>query len=120
MPYFPTEHDWTLAVRPERILLSKRFLAKYAVNRLPFAANKYLGLTPQNNWKRKGKSTKNRMHKGGATVEEQTNPNLIPLNGRQEEGNLPASNEAKSDDPERDSSENDNTDENLPPGTLEC
>jgi hypothetical protein len=120
MPYFPTKHDWTLAVRPERILLSERFPAKYAVNGLPFAANKHLGLALRNNWKRKGKSTKNGMCEGGATAEEQTNPNLIPLNGRQEEGDLPAGNEAKSDDPKRDSSENDNMDENLPPRTLEC
>jgi hypothetical protein len=50
MPYFPTEHDWTLTTQPERILLDERFPKKYAINSLPFAANKHLGLALQNTW----------------------------------------------------------------------
>jgi len=35
MLYFPTEHDWSLTVRPYSIPLAERFPAKYAINALP-------------------------------------------------------------------------------------
>jgi len=35
MPYFPTEHDWTLTVRPSSIPMEDRFPARYTVNTLP-------------------------------------------------------------------------------------
>ena len=36
MPFYPTEHDWTLTARPHRIPLDKHFPGRYAVNSLPF------------------------------------------------------------------------------------
>jgi hypothetical protein len=48
MPYYPTEEDWTLAERPARIPLDKRFPKRFAVNGLPFAANRHPGLAPHN------------------------------------------------------------------------
>ena len=35
MPYFPTEHDWTLTVRPDSIPIGDRFPARFSVNALP-------------------------------------------------------------------------------------
>jgi len=35
MPYFPTEHNWTLTVRPSSIPLEDRFPARFTVNALP-------------------------------------------------------------------------------------
>jgi len=35
MPFFPTEHDWTLTVRPNSIPLEDRFPARFSVNALP-------------------------------------------------------------------------------------
>jgi hypothetical protein len=120
MPYFPTENEWTHITRPERIPLNKRFPKKYAVNSLPFAANKHPGLPPRNAQKR-GKGVKSRA-KGGAeaTTHKQGNPNMIPLNGGREEGDLPAANVDEGADPNGGDSDNENTDKVLPPGMLEC
>jgi hypothetical protein len=41
MPYFPTEQDWTLAVRPSRIPLEEHFLGKFLVNSLPIYRAKH-------------------------------------------------------------------------------
>jgi hypothetical protein len=35
MPFYPTDQDWTLAIRPPRIPLDLRFPHKFAVNSLP-------------------------------------------------------------------------------------
>ena len=40
MTYFPTEEQWTLTVRPDRIPLDERFPSKYAVASLPPPNNK--------------------------------------------------------------------------------
>ena len=37
MVYFPTDEDWTLTSKPDRILLEERFPPHYAVNSLPTA-----------------------------------------------------------------------------------
>jgi hypothetical protein len=119
MPYFPTAHDWTLTTRPERIPLDERFPKKYAVNSLPFAANKHPGLAPRNTSKRRGKNaTKGTQDRGDADTNKQTNPNLIPLNRRREEGELPTDNETGRADPEGEGTEGENTDEPHPPSPL--
>ena len=38
LPFFPTDEEWTLTPRPDRIPANDRFLARYAVNSLPTAA----------------------------------------------------------------------------------
>jgi hypothetical protein len=73
MPYFPTDNDWTLVTRPERIPLDERFPKKYTVNSLPFAANRHLGLAPKNS-RTRGKGTKKRAtDKRGAGANKQVN-----------------------------------------------
>jgi hypothetical protein len=41
MPYFPKDQNWTLVVRPDRILLEERFPAKFVVNSLPMTGSRY-------------------------------------------------------------------------------
>jgi hypothetical protein len=70
MPYFPTEQEWTLAVRPSRITLDDRFPQRFAVNSLPTATR---GKTTAGNHptrRRQGDPTRS------ATRE---NPNFIPI-----------------------------------------
>ena len=121
MLYFPTELDWTLTTRPERIPLDERFPKKYAVNSLPFAANKHPGLALRNTWNKRGKNaTKGTQDRGDADTNKQTNPNLIPLNQRREEGELPTGSEMGRADPEGEGTEGENTDEVPPPSPSEC
>ena len=80
MPYYPTEHDWTLAIRPERIPLDMRFPGKYAVNSIPVTAGKHAGQTS----KSQGKDTR----REPAKKSHRENPNLIPLVRSREEGEL--------------------------------
>jgi hypothetical protein len=120
MPYYPTEKEWTHITRPERVPLEERFPKKYAVNSLPFAANRHPGLPPRNTWKR-GKNAKGGEKGGGEAAElEQGNPNRIPLNGGREEGDRPAASEDEEADPVGNGLDNENTDEVLPPGALVC
>ena len=44
MPYFPTEHDWSLVVQPGSLPMADRFPAKYAVNVLPITGNRQQAL----------------------------------------------------------------------------
>ena len=41
MVYFPTEEDWTLTTRPDRIPLEERFPQRFAVNSLPVMNKKH-------------------------------------------------------------------------------
>ena len=86
MPFFPTEHDWTLTARPHRIPLDERFLGKYAVNSLPTAASQ-----------RPAKDSRPPRKDGRAKVK--VNPNFIPLSRNREEGELFGAD--KNQDPER-------------------
>jgi hypothetical protein len=120
MPYFPTESEWAHITRPARVPLDERFPKKYAVNSLPFAANRHPGLPPKNT-RRRGKGAKSRTKdRGGAAMPEQGNPNLIPLNGGWEAGDLLAANMEERADPNGDESDNENTDKAAPPDALEC
>jgi hypothetical protein len=65
MPFFSVEQDWTLSIRPPRILLNKCFLAIYSVNSLPINA--------------KGNFAPCRRSSNCGTIPGQRNPNLIPL-----------------------------------------
>jgi hypothetical protein len=38
LPFFPTEEEWTLTLRPDRVPMKDRFPQRYAVNSLPTAA----------------------------------------------------------------------------------
>jgi len=68
MPFFPTEQDWTLVSRPNRIPLEDRFPAAYAVNSLPYPTAKPPGGGPQ----RRAKANR-------AVKAPRDNPNEIPL-----------------------------------------
>ena len=70
MPFFPTEQDWTLVSRPNRIPLADRFPAAYAVNSLP-------GYNPKAGQAYQRKATTNRTVKNP-----RGNPNRIPLPAR--------------------------------------
>jgi cellular nucleic acid-binding protein len=84
MPYFPTEHGWSLTVRPERIPLEVRFPVKYAVNSLASTGGKHPGLAPQ---------PPCRKRKQGPTEAESGNPNLIPISQGRERDMPPAEEE---------------------------
>jgi len=43
MPFYPTEHNWTLTARPHRIPLDERFLGRYVVNSLPTSGSRWPG-----------------------------------------------------------------------------
>jgi len=85
MPFFPTEHDWTLTARPYRIPLDERFPGVYTVNSLP---------TLGGNHPPKGSRPPRRAN--GATASQnpqgrgpqRTGSNLIPLSHDREEGEL--------------------------------
>jgi hypothetical protein len=81
MPYFPTEHDWSLTIRPDRVPREDRFPARFAVNTLPVTAGRRSGnATGQT---RRGRRRNNEA-KGASE-----NPNFIPINHGREEGELP-------------------------------
>jgi hypothetical protein len=114
LPYFPTEHDWTLKVRPERIPLDERFPGKYAVNSLPYAGNKQRSPAPKTTCKKQGQSMYKSANRRG-TMDRNTrdNPNLIPINKGRETGKLPTEEEISGWGPESECtpSEIENTDE---------
>jgi len=83
MQYFPTGHDWSLAVRPNSILLTDRFPGKYAVNMIPYASDRQQ--TPRQCQPFKGQ-------KGGASDRHGCeNPNRIQIshNRPRGDGELP-------------------------------
>ena len=41
MPFYPTEHDWTLTARPHRIPLDECFPGRYLVNSLPTSGSRW-------------------------------------------------------------------------------
>ena len=88
MPYYPTDQDWTLITRPERIPLDVRFPGRFAVNSLPITNRGHAKVPtrarvgPQNHGDRNGPGK--RRVAGNA----RENPNLIPLNRVREEGEV--------------------------------
>ena len=93
MPYFPTEQDWTLTVRPNRIPLDVHFPQKFTINSLPHAGKKGPNETPRPPWAKKNEYSRelhNCWQKAGGALEQSGNLNLIPLNRTREEGEYPA------------------------------
>jgi hypothetical protein len=70
MPYFPTEQDWTLAVRPSRITLTERFPQRFAVNSLPTANRGKVNSDSRPQQRRQG---------GPSRKSASENPNMIPI-----------------------------------------
>jgi cellular nucleic acid-binding protein len=115
MPYYPTEGDWTLAERPAQVPLDEKFPRKYAVNGLPFAANRHPGLAPWNPRSKTSKSQKGKTSERGiADQSEHENPNMIPLKHGREEGELPTDGIDGQEEYDKPGIVNENTDENLP------
>jgi len=83
MLYFPTEHDWSLTVRPDRIPIEDKFPTKYTVNAIPLGGGKSQG--PGAGQQRRGKK---RSIGGKAGKDVHINPNHIPINHIREEGEL--------------------------------
>jgi len=79
MPFYPTEHDWTLTARPHRIPLDERFPGRYAVNSLPTASSRGTG---------KEQCPPRKANGANASQRAKENPNLIPLNRDREDGKL--------------------------------
>jgi len=75
MPFYPTEHDWTLTVRPHRIPLDEHFPGRYTVNSLPTTGHK---------WSGKETCPTQKANKGNSTQRTKENPNHIPLNHNRE------------------------------------
>lgn len=112
LPYFPTEHDWTLTARPERIPIDERFPGKYAVNSLPIAGHKHPGQAPKDMRRKQGQNMqKGHGRRGVAEKSDRENPNLIPINRCRETGELPADEDTWEPEPECTPSELENTDE---------
>jgi hypothetical protein len=98
MPYYPTEQEWTLTVRPNRIPLDERYPQRFAVNSLPNTDNRKSDMTPRN-----VKSSKNgysrelhrRSMKASDGPAHHGNPNLIPIPHirEREVGDSPSDNE---------------------------
>jgi hypothetical protein len=82
MPFFPTEQDWTLAIRPNRIPLDERYPQRFAVKSLPYTGNKKSDETPPNaNSSKLGYSRElhRRWKKASEKPTQHANPNLIPI-----------------------------------------
>ena len=102
MVYFPTEKDWTLTTRPNRIPLDERFPKHLAVNNLKLSGQKFrrpvVRLPNSRNASGSNPSqTQNRQHPERRTHENddpvsrylnRTEPNLVPLGRGREEGEL--------------------------------
>jgi hypothetical protein len=95
--------------------LDERFPKKYAVNGLPFAANRHPGLAPRNPRSKTSKSQKGKTsERGVADQSEHENPNMILLKRRREEGELPTDGTGGQEEYDESGTVNENTDENLP------
>ena len=83
MPYFPTEQDWTLTVRPNSIPLEDRYPARFAVNALPTSGGGWQQVPRTCQRRGQGHNMKDRNGR--------ENPNRIqiPPSHAREEGELP-------------------------------
>jgi hypothetical protein len=107
MVYFPTDQDWTLTSKPERVPLEDRFPARFAVNSLPVATNRrhpkpkptvrlppnnQPGARPSSNKSQERRNASQQQHSGEGEAERilltRTQPNLVPLGRGREEGEL--------------------------------
>jgi hypothetical protein len=82
MPFFPTEQDWTLVIKPNRIPLDERFPQRFAVNRLPNTGNsKSIEVSCNTNPSKDGYSRElhRRWKKASDLTTQHSNPNLIPI-----------------------------------------
>jgi len=84
MPYFPTEHDWSLTVQPNSLPLVDRFPANYAVNALPIMGSRQQPYRPRQAPRGQRRRT------GGRANRENPNTIPVPLNHQREEGELPS------------------------------
>ena len=86
MQYFPTEQDWTQAVRSDRIPLDERFPGKFAVNNLPINGSRQGWQAEAGPRKGKGRGSapplRNGPNRGSGPTEKaiHTFPNSIPIN----------------------------------------
>jgi len=115
MPYFPTEHDWTLTERPSRIPLDKRFPGKYAVNSLPSTVLRRSNYNPhpprRNNNDTSTAHPPQKCSTHHSVILAKENPNLIPLNHSRKEGELPGTHEDRNLGLDRPGTTWDSTDE---------
>ena len=104
MVYFPTDQDWMLSTKPDRVPLEERFLARFAVNSLPTTSNRRqpkptVRLPPTNHSGARGSSnphgkrnTTQRQHSSEGVTERilhtGSRPKLVPLGRGREEGEL--------------------------------
>jgi len=80
MPFYPTEHDWTLTARPHRIPLDECFPGRYLVNSLPITGQQ---------WSGKGTHPPRRTNGGSAAQCAKENPNTIPIINHNKEAGKP-------------------------------
>ena len=109
MPYFPSEQDWSLTVRPERIPLSDRFPARYAVNSLSNENNRHSGLA--------SKPPRRKQYREVETRNGHKNPNLIPLTRSREKVTHAANKDPRHSGFDGTAADYENTDETYCPNT---
>jgi len=109
MPYFPTEHDWSLTVRPDRIPMEDKFPTTYAVNAIPLGGGKHQG--PGAGRQRRGKK------RNAGSNDAPGNPNHIQISHVREEGKLQDEDDYWRSDRNGQNNELDYTDWNTPRDT---
>ena len=92
MPFYPTEHDWTLTARPHRIPLDERFPGRYAVNSLPVTGQQWSGRGTRPPRRANGGNSAQRV-KGNPNP----NPNTIPIINRNKEAGEPLATDDQQD-----------------------
>jgi|SRR6267142_6478834 len=94
MPYFPTEEDWTMALRPNRIPVGEKFPNKYTVNKLQTDTGKHSTATSRVPQKKYGNPPQGTQNCSPRPTERtnSSNPNLIPLGHEREDSKLSATN----------------------------
>jgi len=115
MLYYPSDQDWSMTVRPERIPIDERFLQKYAVNSILSIGNKHLGAAPYPLWKKPKQKMQRRPPQNGTTEKtSQENPNLILISQGREVGKIMTKEKAWREEPMGFASVMENTDKSAP------
>jgi hypothetical protein len=114
LPYFPTEHDWTLTPRPDRIPTDERFPNRFAVNSLPIAVTRREAPGPRQQRRSNGEHPTRNSQKRAPPLADKAakeNPNLIPLNRGKEKGESAGAGKQSSQNPKGSAFAWDGTDE---------
>lgn len=114
MPYYPTDHDWTLTERPSRISLEERFPVKYAANKIKAAGDKSTATTQRQPSGAPSRSLQKSVPRRGSMARSNhENPNLIPIDQGRGTGALLSKEDLWRAEPASRSAEAENTDKSY-------